>query len=110
MPSYFLMSLGIETINRGTTTSARHVTCVFAHSQPPPFTTSTMAQTLAGGTLDRATRPSRIQKARKLNGQQNVQGSKHAGGRQTLDFLLHGLISTQFPRFRVFACSSWTHT
>ncbi|KAG1810513.1 hypothetical protein EV424DRAFT_1349897 [Suillus variegatus] len=30
MPSYFPMSLGIETINCGTTTSARHVTCVFA--------------------------------------------------------------------------------
>ncbi|KAG1789086.1 uncharacterized protein HD556DRAFT_1400549 [Suillus plorans] len=53
MPSYFLMSLGIETIDCGTTTSACHVTCVFAHSQPPPFTTSTMAQTLAGGALDR---------------------------------------------------------
>ncbi|KAG1908069.1 uncharacterized protein F5891DRAFT_225737 [Suillus fuscotomentosus] len=34
MPSYFSMSLGIETINCGTTTSARHVTCIFAHCPP----------------------------------------------------------------------------
>ncbi|KAG2054228.1 hypothetical protein BDR06DRAFT_955468 [Suillus hirtellus] len=34
MPSYFSMLLGIEIINCSTTTSAHHITCVFAHCPP----------------------------------------------------------------------------
>ncbi|KAG1743609.1 uncharacterized protein EDB91DRAFT_217822 [Suillus paluster] len=70
---------------------------------------------------------SRIQKTMEFSGLQNMQGNKHAGGRQTLLFccmiyascrliglvlipLIAGLVFTQFSRSHTFTLSSWAHS